>query len=537
MEGVLKPVGRLRLAGAVGVATLLGVTACTFLLDRKSAQCQTNADCRDFPGRPICGPNSICTWSGLQADYCFQDSPQTDDEFFNRCTTNWLPGPEPGKCLSFDNCERFGLCSNGGAGDGADGGTGLTPPAPPNAGPPSDGGASPPPPLPNCQDPSAGRGSVIYLSGSSNFVALLGKLAPLITMHTDSRLVPVFRQTDSCTGARSMYRDNPTRTADHFIRDPAPGPTAIYAQYFDADGAHNCLLGSAGAEVDVGEAEIAAETCGLQPPDPAFVRHTPGPILPILFVVPRGSIETAISAEAARQVFGNGKNGNVSPWIEPSLVFIRGAGTATTRLIGLAIDLRVPPNRFWGIDPGSAQKLDANLRLITGTDAQKAIGLLGSDTYDTDRGGLKALAFKAKDQECVFLPDSDLFTKDKINVRDGHYPIWGRLHFFTTVGEGGSLVSDAASEFISLFSQTQLPLDVLDAFINASWVPECAMKVQRETEMGPLVTNHPPAFPCGCHFDALVTGKIPDGCTECITNEDCTDPARPSCNFTFCESR
>jgi hypothetical protein len=526
----------------VTVLVLSGIGACTLLLDRSAMQCRTDDDCARFGGHPFCDPkSSVCVRSGFAPADCFFGTPRTNQEFLNRCSVNYLHD-EANQCLAFDNCARLGICETStDAGTSGDAGTGvgiLTPPPPVvPATPPADGGDPPTPSLPACRDPSADRGSVVYMTGSSNFLALLGKLAPIVTRRTG--LIPVFRTTDSCTGARSMYPAS--SQTDRIIRDPAPGSIAPYAQYFLADGPHDCLLGPSGVEVHVGEAEIAAETCGLQK-DSAHVSHNPGPILPILFVVPRKSLETTISAEAAREVLGNG--GHVIPWTDPSLFYVRATGTATTRLIGLAIDVPVPPNRFWGIDQGSAQKLANNLQLMTDpVQAQQAIGILGSDNYDTNRYNLKALAFQAKGQRCSYLPDSSLFSRDKINVRDGHYPIWGTLHFFAAVSNGAFL-SPEAEKFISLFGLSPLPLDLIDAFIDSSWIPECAMNVQRETELGDLGTGHPPAYPCGCYFDAKTSGKTPTGCSPCTTNDDCTDalrpgydPARPACNFQFCEAR
>jgi hypothetical protein len=382
-------------------------------------------------------------------------------------------------------------------------------------------------------DAAAGRGSVVYMTGSSNFPPLLTKLSPIIKGLNGQ--TPVFKTTDSCTGARSMYPKYLT-TTDHILNDPVPGPNAVYAQYFDATGGHDCLINNpSGVPVDVGESEIFAETCGLQP-DPDHVGEFPGPILPILFVVPIHSVESTISADAAREVLGNG--GHVMPWTDPAQYYVRGTGTATTRLVGLAINVPVPPYRFWGVDQGSAQKLATNLELVvSAAPARQSIGILGADFYDAHRGNLKALAFQASGQSCAYLPDSSLFTRDKINVRDGHYPIWGTLHFFVSVANT-TPVSAAAVTFLKPFSLSPISEDIVDAFIDSSWVPDCAMNIQRSSELGLPGTDNPPPFPCGCHFDARVNdNKAPSGCTPCTADSDCPDPQKPSCNFNFCEAR
>jgi hypothetical protein len=516
---------------AVAIALLLAGTECTALLDRSAVQCETDTDCEHFGGHPYCR-SSTCVRSYLEPKDCVLATPArppvTHQEFLNQCTLNYLPDPTGTTCLSFDTCGRVpGTC--GKANDGGLMGPAAPAPAPDGGTPSPDAGTvnvvMPPP----CA--AAAGGQVIYLTGSSNFPPLLKKVAPII--HNLTGLTPVFKTTDSCTGASSMYPDvtGGFRSA-HYISDPAPGSGGAYAQYYDTQGGHACMLG-ARVEVDIGESEIYADTCGL-PKDLIHVRELPGPILPILFVVPNVSNgESAISADAARQVFGNG--GHVAPWLNPALFFVRGTGTATTRLIGLAIDVPVPGQKFWGTDQGTAEKLAANLSAVQDpSEARGAIGILGADFYDQNKLRLKALAFQAKGQSCSYLPDSSLNTRDKINVRDGHYPIWGNLHFFAAYGPDG-LPSDTSLAFFRQFAEPLSP-EMLDAFIEASWVPNCAMMVQREAELGDLMAETPP-HPCGCHFDVKVSpsNKVPDRCKACTSNVDCIDPQKPSCNFGYCE--
>jgi hypothetical protein len=251
----------------------------------------------------------------------------------------------------------------------------------------------------------------------------------------------------------------------------------------------------------------------------------------MVLVVPGKSHESAITEEAARAVFGMG---GVAPWTDPSLYFIRNSGTGTQQMIGHAID--VPAGSFWGVDRGTAASVDTLMRVISDdTLAEQAIGIISADYYDDDRDNLRALAFKATGQECAYLPDSTQFKKDKRNVRDGHYPIWGPVHFFTAVNNGVP-TSPAAQAFVSVVSVPNIQQALLDAFIGSSLVPTCAMIVQRSSELGPL-TQYQPPFECGCYFEASpnVSGAAPPGCTHCATANDCTDPARPACNLGYCE--
>ena len=57
------------------------------------------------------------------------------------------------------------------------------------------------------------------------------------------------------------------------------------------------------------------------------------------------------------------------------------------------------------------------------------------DLTGRPRGGgarTGALAFQANGQTKAYYADSTSGARDRQNVRDGHYPIWGPVHFFTT---------------------------------------------------------------------------------------------------------
>ncbi len=507
-----------RWVNMAAVAALLACGACSVLLNHDATQCQTDGDCTQFGGHPYC-QSGVCVASGLEPADCFSGTPQQPSDFLNQCST--------AECLSFDDCSRVHLCGDASAADG-----GLMAPPDAAAGTSTsqtasdDGGAN----MPSCVAPADGRAQVVVLTGSSNFPPTLAKLAPLIIA---AGYTPVYQVTSSCTGVSTIFDTNP---ASQVITDPTPGPNAKYAAYFQADGSSvPCLLGQGGATVDVGESDVFSTTCNSTYLAGNGVGEYLGPIQAMTFVVPGKSQEVAISAAAARAVFGmGGDDGKVTPWTNPSLYFVRNANAGTQQMIGHAIG--VPATTFWGIDRGTAANVDALLRVITDpTLAEQAIGIISADYYDDDRSNLKALAFKAEDQECAYLPDSTQFKKDKENVRDGHYPIWGPLHFFAAVANGVP-ISPGAQAFASVVSVPNLPKALLDAFIGASLVPSCAMRVQRTVELGPLSSYSAP-FQCGCYFEASpdVNGSAPTGCTACQTANDCTDPARPACNLGYCE--
>ena len=487
------------------VYTLLSLTAalaggCTFLLDCSGQQCATDADCAQFGTHPYC-IKGVCTPSGLGPDGCYDGVPSTAAQFANACSA--------ATCQPFDNCKRAGEC-------GVDAG------APPLT-TPGALGAVPPPvntetaPTINCVDPS--RPNLIFVTGSTNFPPLLKAVAPLLAAGSPAYQTVFLPQT-SCKGAAAVFDPDVTK---HVIKDTVGN----WAYLVNPDGSTTyCLLGADGATIDVGESDVFAETCGYNPTD--GIADYDGPIQAITFVVPSASSQRVISAEAAHIIFGSGgDNGRITPWDDPTLYFIRSSGTGTIQLPARAIG--VPATGWWGIDRLSADNLTASLEGIDPTSAEKAIGVLSSDFADRSRANLRELMFQEYGQACGYLPDSSDATYDKANIRDGHYPIWGPIHLFTS--NANSVPSEAAGALVTQFAVPRLAQGLLDAIIAAGYVPQCGMKVQRSEEMGPLA-SYQPQFGCGCYYDAKVNGK--SSCTPCKGPGDCPS-ATPACNYGYCE--
>jgi hypothetical protein len=485
---------------AAVLALSLVASGCTFLLDHSAQQCATDADCAQFGTHPYC-IKGVCTPSGLGPVGCFDGTPTTSAQFANACTT--------AACVPFDNCKRVGECNG-------DGGV-------PPLSMPGNLGVLPPPvntqmaPTISCADPS--RPNLIYVTGSTNFPPLLKAVTPLL-MQANPPYQVVFLPQTSCKGAASMYDADVTKHAIHDI-------TGNWAYLINVDGSStHCLLGTAGVNVDVGESDVFAETCGYS--QTAGIADYAGPIQAITFVVPSASTQRSISAQAAHLLFGvGGANGMVQPWDDPTLFFIRSSGTGTIQLPSRAIG--VPAGAWWGIDRLSADNLVASLEGIDPTQAEKAIGVLSSDFADRARANLRELLFQEYGGACGYLPDSSPTSFDKANVLDGHYPIWGPIHLFTS--NANAVPSAAAGALVTQFAVPRLAQPLLDAIIGSGYIPQCAMKVQRTEEMGPL-SSYQPKFGCSCYYQAKVNGK--STCTPCNGPGDCPTSA-PACNYGYCE--
>ena len=123
------------------------------------------------------------------------------------------------------------------------------------------------------------------------------------------------------------------------------------------------------------------------------------------------------------------------------------------------------------------------------TAAEKTIGILGDDFYDqgTNRASVKALAFRAFKQHYAYWPDSTVTSRDRKNVREGRYAIWGYVHMLLQMS-GTTPVSTVGKYFVDLIQGTLTPapsFDATDTIVDGHLMPVCAMKVTRDIEGGP----------------------------------------------------
>ena len=165
---------------------------------------------------------------------------------------------------------------------------------------------------------------------------------------------------------------------------------------------------------------------------------------------------------------------------------------------------------------------------------------------------MKTLAYQHFGQTCAYWPDSSESTLDKLNVRQGLYPLWTPGHFFAPVDTTGAVVNHrpGASEperaaiaerverLIGYFSgELASPPSVTPPIpqrvIAAGDIPLCAMQVTREGTVG-AVSSYAPPEPCGCYFEAIATGKT-EACPTCDVDEDCATFA-PKCRHGYCEA-
>jgi hypothetical protein len=300
------------------------------------------------------------------------------------------------------------------------------------------------------------------------------------------------------------------------------------ATYWDSGGtAHSCTP-VAPIQADFAVTGVFASSCSGDSPLPSNVQDFAGPVLAWDFIVPKSVVDQpAISAEAAYFLFGfgYGNGGNVSPWTSTSdaEVFIRSSTSAS----------------FKGTSESSNTTM---VSAVAGAATpESAIGFISSDVADAS-SSVTTIAYQHFGQMCGYLPDSASGIHDKENVRDGQYYLWSESHFFTFVNGSGAPVGSSqnsdttgtAALFNSVSGAAAAPLspqNILDADTSTGNIPQCAMNVWRDTDLGPLYSYQPTA-PCECYFEFKATGAT--SCTACSSSSTCPGNA-PVCRYGYCE--
>jgi hypothetical protein len=452
------------------------------------------------------------------ADACYACTPFSYSQFLNACA------PASDVCTPFNNGRVTLMYPDGG----------LPPVPPPDAGPP-DGGSQDAGPLdagaPDAGPADAGQpdsgglplcgangNPVVYVTGSSASQNFLASLA--LALYDDPQpLTLVYQNSGSCVGVNDV------------LNNVATSGAAIYWDPAVDGGQAPCQI--PGPVVpDLGVSDVFPETCTSLPNGlPANVGEFFGPVQTMTFVVPQASSQQSISAQAAYSVMGFGSASGVAPWTDGTAIFRRNPTSGTQSMIATAIG--VPVGSFQGSDAASSGGVIT--KVGASPDPEATLGIL-SETSITPAvlKTLRPLAYQHYDQDCAYLPDSSSSSRDKLNVRTGHYAIWGPLHFLAVINGSGFATNANASRVLGFVTGTSAPpgnLNLIDVEAQSNLVPTCAMQVSRGQEMGPF-TSYAATAPCDCAFDQAATGST--ACTACTSAAQCPSSA-PTCSYGYCE--
>lgn len=370
---------------------------------------------------------------------------------------------------------------------------------------------------PACDDP-VNLPNPVYLTVGDTQISLMRELGA--RLRDSEQITLVWRATGSCTNLDTLYGDVRMSGSFSYIPagyDPKATPTPPV-----------CSVPAPGVLADIANSIVFPEGCPT--PRPADVLDTLGPVQSFVFVVPSASAQTAITAEEAYFVFGFGREGQIAPWLDNSLLFTRPVTKGT--IISMGASIGVPAGRWQGVRIELSQDLAS--RLSAASAPERALGILGSEVYDGYRTTLRALAFRAYKQTRGFWPDSTQSSFDKQNVRDGHYHMWSYTHWLQRTDAQGRPRKALAQRVVELLVGSAVPpprFEPLEATVKVGLVPRCAMRVERSREGGDF-SLYQPTEPCGCYFESRATGTT--RCKPCTDSSTCGGGA---CRHGFCEVR
>jgi hypothetical protein len=372
--------------------------------------------------------------------------------------------------------------------------------------------------------------SPVYAAGSTAILPVMAKIGTFLAAQSSPATL-VYLPNGSCKGISAVV--NTVAVPPTPIFSPA-GMTNVFTYWDNNGNTLNCditppnLDGGAvtcGVNVtclDLGLSDVFPETCQPFPNGlPGGLKDHQGPVQAMTFVVPKdASTQTSISAEAAYFVFGFGNSSGVSPWTKAPSLIQRSATSGTQNMIAAAIN--VPAYRWYGVFHSKTSDVVAALQMANSLNDGAALGIMAAEDVDANRLGatpvIRELAYQHKGQLCGYLPDSAAGLFDKRNVRDGHYAIWGPVHVVP-------ITQTTNVNLIVNVLQGSMPLgntDLVATEAKLGIIPQCAMRVQRSTEVGPMMPLVQTSK-CGCYYEEVANQQVGQHstCMPCTTNKDC----------------
>jgi hypothetical protein len=265
-----------------------------------------------------------------------------------------------------------------------------------------------------------------------------------------------------------------------------------------------------------------------------------GPVSYVAVAVPEASPVNAISQEVATSIFGFGADPGLGVTVAP---FTSPSAIVTDSSVGWLIPSLAGKPVGYGTWKTDSAAVAAE---VVAADPQQAIGVMNADVVA--RSALRPIAYRTATQGCAVLPDSVRTKNDRVNVRDGHYPLWFNSRVFSQLTNGAvdpnaqTLLDVMAGKALTGDLAANRPTwDVFTHYADRHMVPTCAMKVRKQgdADFGALVPYQPP-LACGCHFDGAL-GNSPS-CLTCKSDAEC--PGGSACapwgapkSTRYCETR
>jgi hypothetical protein len=370
----------------------------------------------------------------------------------------------------------------------------------------------------------------IYLQVGDTQVNLMKNLGRALRDNTAKPITLVFTTSGSCTNINGFYTQTPITTNFQYIPSSQEDPN-----WQSSSPTLTCVPPSGGAIPDIGNSALFIASCTNEPPVPDFVQFTNGPVQAYVLAVPKASQAVAITFEEAYFVFGFGPTllaqmaGDILPWTDENELYVR--TTTKSTMLTWAANIAVEPTKWHG------QHLDGSPMVVAGlqnsTNPGAAIGILGAEVYDANRATLSELAFRAEGQYAAYYADSTSTSRDKKNVRDGHYTVWSPTVWMNKIDPTSHQPVKPDTQYVvdMIAGKQVTPTPNFDANVivaRVGLVPDCAMRVARDFDGGPL-RLYKPSESCTCKYESIVDAS---GCATCDDNTPC---ATGVCRAGYCE--
>jgi hypothetical protein len=392
-------------------------------------------------------------------------------------------------------------------------------------------------------------GTVVYIESGDTQEPLLKSLGR--QLRDTANITLAFQLTGSCTLSPNLYSATPIPQATNMLYIPS---TAECGAWTTSDAEFTCTTNAtAGTPPDLGISALFPSSCAGIANPPAGIGSFIGPIQAYTFIVPTAEFatQTAITAAEGYYAFGDGVNNPVTfngaaEWNDPTQFFLRPATKSTLVATALNLQLTAKEMTLVGADGGTTdgRNLEATsdevLAGVKASVSSKAIGILGDEIYDANRGmGVNVLAFQGFGLTSAYYPDSTTTSFDKQNIRDGHYTLWSPTVYIAPVDNTGAPSNPAVKYITDLVLGNVAtppdggtsPIDGIGTIVGVGLTPNCAMQVQRTADGAP-VTPYTPTAPCTCDFLSKVTNPapLPASCVKCTGT--C---ATGTCSNGYCE--
>ena len=371
-------------------------------------------------------------------------------------------------------------------------------------------------------------GTIVYAQVGDTQSQLMKRLGRALRGNLAKPITLVWRTSPSCVNIDQIFLQTPipAATVMQYVADATTDPAwSPMTQNL------TCTVPTGGVIPDVANSALFNSSCPNGVTTPAHVRAVNGGTQAYVLAVPEASTQTAITFEEAYFVFGFGTAGMVTPWVDEAQMYIRALTTST--LLAWAANITVPGPKWKGAQQTGTNGSQLVVSMLAGSTApQSAIGILGAEVYDNERSRLNVLAYRAKGQYAAYYPDSTATSRDKKNVRDGHYTVWSPTVWMDRIS-GTTPLNANARYIVDLLTSadgiTPAPnFDMLATIAAVGLVPVCAMGVQRSFEGGPLSLFTPPQS-CTCKFESHVDATT---CASCGPAQPCTTGV---CRAGYCE--